>query len=231
MRIRCKPWARPELEACPFFIAEPAAHKNHWQDVFDNDKPIWLELGCGKGGFASQAVVHWQDVNFIAIDIKNEMLVLAKRKIEAALQENNLTDAQVRVMIFNISHMEEAFGEADNIGRIFINFCNPWPKGKHKKRRLTHPRQLVQYKPFLKGELWFKTDDDELFEETLEYLEETGFEVTYLTRDLHNSGFAENLETEHEKMFTEEGKNIKFLIARQKDAVQKDDVQKRGDVL
>ena len=127
-----------------------------------------------------------------------------------------MTAEQVRVMIFNISHMEEAFGENDRIDRIFINFCNPWPKGKHKKRRLTHPRQLVQYKPFLKGELWFKTDDDELFEETLEYLDECGFEVTYLTRDLHHSGFADNLETEHERMFTEEGKNIKFLIARQK---------------
>ncbi len=216
MRIRCKPWARPELEACPFFIAEPAAHKDHWDEVFGNGRPIWLELGCGKGGFASQAVVHWPEVNFIAIDIKNEMLVLAKRKIEAALQEHNMTAEQVRVMIFNISHMEEAFGANDRIDRIFINFCNPWPKGKHKKRRLTHPRQLVQYKPFLKGELWFKTDDDALFEETLEYLEECGFEVTYLTRDLHGSGFAENLETEHERMFTEEGKNIKFLIARQK---------------
>ena len=222
MRIRCKPWARPELEACPFFIADPKAHRNHWSEVFGNDRPIWLELGCGKGGFASQAVVHWKDVNFVAIDIKNEMLVLAKRKIEAALQENDMTADQVRVMIFNISHMEEAFGPEDSIGRIFINFCNPWPKGKHKKRRLTHPRQLRQYLPFLKGELWFKTDDDELFEETLEYLDECGFTVTYLTRDLHGSGFTENLETEHERMFAEEGKLIKFLIAHP--AAQEGDV-------
>lgn len=216
MRIRCKPWARPELEACPFFIAEPAAHKGHWQEVFGNDKPIWLELGCGKGGFASQAVIRWQDANLIAIDIKNEMLVLAKRKIEEALKENQLTAESVRVMILNISHIEEVFGEEDGIDRIFINFCNPWPKPKHKKRRLTHPRQLVQYKQFLKGELWFKTDDDELFEETLEYLEENGFSIKYLTRDLHSSGFADNLETEHERMFTEVGKQIKFLTAEQK---------------
>lgn len=214
MRIRCKPWARPELEQSHFFIREPKEKRGHWAEEFGNGKPIWLELGCGKGGFASQAVVRWQDVNFIAVDIKNEMLVLAKRKIEAALKENALTDEQVRVMIFNISHIEEAFAPEDRIDRIFINFCNPWPKGKHKKRRLTHPRQLAQYKPFLRGEIWFKTDDDGLFEETLEYLAETGFEVTYLTRDLHHSGFAENLVTEHEMMFTEEGKPIKFLIAR-----------------
>lgn len=213
MRIRCKPWARPELESCPFFVSEPRENKNHWADVFKNEKPIYLELGCGKGGFASQAVLHWQDVNFIAVDIKNEMLVLAKRKIEQALADAAPTSDMVRITILNISHIEEAFGERDAIDRIFINFCNPWPKGKHKKRRLTHPRQLVQYKAFLRGDLWFKTDDDELFEETLEYLTETGFRVTYLTRDLHASGFAENLETEHEKMFAEDGKAIKFLIA------------------
>lgn len=213
MRIRCKPWARPELEACPFYIADPRAHKDHWREVFGNDRPIWLELGCGKGGFASQACIRWPDVNFIAVDIKNEMLVLAKRKIEQALADNDMTADRVRVMIFNISHIEEAFGASDPVERIFINFCNPWPKPKHKKRRLTHTRQLVQYKPFLRGELWFKTDDDELFEETLEYLAETGFRVTYLTRNLHASGFADDLETEHERMFTEEGKHIKFLIA------------------
>ena len=213
MRIRCKPWARPELEACPFFINEPIKNRGHWNTVFGNDKPIYLELGCGKGGFASQAVLHWKDVNFIAVDIKNEMLVLAKRKIEQALAGAKLMDAQVRVMIFNISNIRDAFSEEDRIDRIFINFCNPWPKSKHKKRRLTHTRQLEQYRSFLHGEIWFKTDDDELFEESLEYFEEAGFEIKYLTRDLHASDFTENLVTEHEQMFTEEGKHIKFLIA------------------
>ncbi len=218
MRIRCKPWARPELDACPFFIGEPKNHRNHWNAVFGNGKPIYLELGCGKGGFASQAVLHWTDVNFIAVDIKNEMLVLAKRKIEQALAGAKLTDEQVRVMIFNISNISEAFGEEDRIDRIFINFCNPWPKSKHKKRRLTHTHQLQQYKNFLRGEIWFKTDDDALFEESLEYFEEAGFTIRYLTRDLHASEFTENLVTEHEKMFTDEGKNIKFLIAVPKEA-------------
>ncbi len=218
MRIRCKPWARPELDASDFFISDPRQYKNHWQDVFSNHKPIWLELGCGKGGFASQAVVHWPDVNFIAVDIKNEMLVLAKRKIEQALKENAMTTEQVRIMILNINYISEVFGQADPVERIFINFCNPWPKPKHKKRRLTHPRQLSQYQQFLKGELWFKTDDDDLFNESLQYFQETGFEIQYSTRDLHHSDFSENLETEHERMFTEAGKQIKFLIASQKEA-------------
>lgn len=105
----------------------------------------------------------------------------------------------------------------DTVDRIYINFCNPWPKPKHKKKRLTHTKQLMLYREFLKdgGEIYFKTDDDELFNESLKYFEEAGFEVLVKTYDLHNENiFANNIETEHEKMFSEEGKKIKALICR-----------------
>ena len=74
----------------------------------------------------------------------------------------------VKIAIQNIERLDTAFGENDRADRIYINFCNPWGKNKHKKRRLTHTRQLLNYRKFLKGELWFKTDDDELFEESFE---------------------------------------------------------------
>ena len=98
---------------------------------------------------------------------------------------------------------------------IYINFCNPWGREKHKKRRLTHTRQLTHYKTFLKkdGEIFFKTDDDGLFEESLTYFSESGFTLTYITRDLHNSDVKDNIQTEHEKMFSEQGIKIKFCIA------------------
>ncbi|MBQ1829545.1 MAG: tRNA (guanosine(46)-N7)-methyltransferase TrmB, partial [Ruminococcus sp.] len=87
-----------------------------------------------------------------------------------------------------------------------------------KKRRLTYPRKLEMYKSFLSpdAEIRFKTDDDGLFEESVEYFNECGYEITYITRDLHRSGFEGNIMTEHEKMFSDEGKKIKFLIAKQK---------------
>ena len=100
--------------------------------------------------------------------------------------------------------------------RIYINFCNPWSqKAKHRKRRLTHPRQLEQYKTFLApgGEIWFKTDDDSLFADSVHYFEECGFSIRYQTLDLHHSGFEGNIPTEHEAMFSEQGIPIKFLIA------------------
>ncbi len=159
-------------------------------------------------------MLQYPQVNLIALDIKNEMLGLAKRKLEAAYEAAQQPAENVKIAIFNISYISDAFAPEDRVDRIYINFCNPWPRPKHKKRRLTHPRQLMQYKAFLTGELWFKTDDDELFEETLEYLPACGYQITYQTRDLHASGIAENLETEQEKMFTDEGKRIKFLIAQ-----------------
>jgi len=214
MRIRHKPWARPELEACPFFVPQPHEQMGHWTELFpEPEKPLYVELGCGKGGFISQAAPAHPEINFIAMDIKNEMLVLAKRKLEAAYAEKGEAPDNVRIAIQNIERIDTAWDEHDRADRIYINFCNPWPKGKHKKRRLTHTRQLVSYKKFLRGQLWFKTDDDELFDESFEYFAEAGFRIVYSTRDLHAESPYENFVTEHEKMFTEEGKNIKFLIA------------------
>ena len=214
MRIRHKPWAKPELEACPFYIHDPQAQKGKWQELFaDKSKPLYVELGCGKGGFISQAAPAHPDVNFIAMDIKNEMLVLAKRKLEAAYAEKGTEPDNVRIAIQNIERLELAWDENDRADRLYINFCNPWPKAKHKKRRLTHTRQLVNYKKFLRGQLWFKTDDDELFEESFEYFAEAGYRIVYSTHDMHAESPYENFVTEHEKMFSDEGKKIKFLIA------------------
>ncbi len=118
-------------------------------------------------------------------------------------------------MAQEIGLISEILSKEDVVSRIYINFCNPWPKEKHKKRRLTHMRQLEQYKTFLKsqGEIYFKTDDDELFEESLEYFNEAGFRIKYITYDLHNSDVQGNVQTEHENMFSEQGIKIKFLIA------------------
>lgn len=215
MRIRRKPWARPELESCDFYIKNPDELNGKWRAAFVNDNPLHLELGCGKGGFISQKALQNQNINFVAVDIKSEMLGLAKRKLEQAYAEKLLKVENVKLMIKNIEQINMSFSKEDNIDRIYINFCNPWQKAKHKKRRLTHSRQLSKYRDFLNlnSQIWFKTDDDELFNESLEYFDESGFKILYKSFDLHNSDFKENIVTEHENMFTQEGKKIKFLIA------------------
>ena len=143
------------------------------------------------------------------------MLGLSKRNIEQAYEMKN--PQNLFLIRANVERIVDVFGEEDKVDRIYINFCNPWPRGKHNKRRLTHTRQLENYKTFLKedGEIYFKTDNDELFEASIEYLENSGFEIINKTYDLHSEPiFDENIVTEHEEMFSNEGIKIKALIAR-----------------
>lgn len=218
MRIRYKKWARPELEASKFYIDEPEKMKGKWKEFFKNpNNPLYLELGCGKGQFISNLASENLDKNYIAIDLVDAMLGLAKRNVEQVYAEKNMEPENIVLTRYDIERILQILDKEDKIERIYINFCNPWPKGKHRKKRLTHTRQLEKYKQFLtpNGEIYFKTDDDDLFNSTLLYLEETGFEVKAKTYDLHQEPiFEHNIETEHEKMFTEQGIKIKALIAQ-----------------
>ncbi len=218
MRIRYKKWARPELEASEFYIDNPEEYKGKWKETFNNkENPIHLELGCGKGQFISQLASNNLDKNYIAIDLVDAMLGLAKRNVEQVYLEKDMKPENVKLTRYDIERILNIFEEKDEIERIYINFCNPWPKGKHRKKRLTHTRQLEKYKQFLvpNGEIYFKTDDDDLFNSSLIYFEESDFEILNKTYDLHNEPiFEHNIETEHEKMFSEQGIKIKALIAK-----------------
>ena len=221
MRIRYKKWARPELEASEFYEDEPEKWKGKWKEHYDDSrKPFMLELGCGKGQFISKLAVENQNINFLAIDLVDAMLGLAKRNIEQEYKNENLEPKNVIITRFDIERINLILDKKDEVERIYINFCNPWPKGKHRKKRLTHSKQLEKYKEFLKpnAEVYFKTDDDGLFESSLTYFEESGFEIIKNTYDLHEEPiFEKNIETEHEKMFSEQGIRIKALIARLKE--------------
>lgn len=217
MRIRFKAWARPELEASKFYIDNPENYKGKWKALFNNDNPIHLELGCGKGSFISKIAVQNQNINYIAIDLVDAMLGLAKRNIEETYKEANKDVENVYITRYDIERILNIFSEEDCIKRIYINFCNPWPRGKHRKKRLTHTRQLEKYKEFLSkgGEIFFKTDDDGLFNDSLTYFKESGFTILDKTYDLENTpNFWNNIMTEHEKMFMDQGIKIKALKAQ-----------------
>ena len=151
------------------------------------------------------------------------MLGLAKRNVEQIYQEKNIEPDNIVLTRFDIERILMILETKDNIQRIYINFCNPWPKGKHRKKRLTHTRQLEKYKQFLSkdGEIYFKTDDDDLFNSSLGYFNDSGFEIISKTYDLHSEPiFENNIETEHEKMFSEQGIKIKALIAKMRQVGQ-----------
>ncbi len=218
MRIRRKPWAVPELEACGFFIKTPGEHRGAWKKAFSKNQPLHLELGCGKGGFISQIAVKNPEINYIAVDIKSEMLGLAKRNVEREFGKGNFPQ-NVLLTSYDVERLSDIFSENDRVERIYINFCNPWPKAKHNKHRLTHTKQLMTYRNFLVdgGEIRFKTDDDGLFLSSQRYFKEAGFDITYITHDLHAEKRPDNILTEHERMFSSDGIKIKYLTARKEE--------------
>ena len=223
MRIRYKKWARPELEASKFYIDEPEKMKGKWKEFFKNpNNPLHLELGCGKGQFISNLASENLDKNYIAIDLIDAMLGLAKRNVEQVYTEKNMEPENIVLTRYDIERILQILDKEDKIERIYINFCNPWPKGKHRKKRLTHTRQLEKYKQFLEkdGCIYFKTDDDNLFTDSLTYFKEAGFDLEKVTYNLaEEKNFwngEEIIETDHEKMFKEQGIKIKAAIAKKK---------------
>ena len=216
MRIRHKPWAQPELDASSIYIRNPHDCYGKWKDAFENpNQEMHLELGCGRGTFIAKKAVKNPDINYLAIDIKSDMLGYANRNVQHEYMMANRTTNNILMCTFDIERIALIISEEDTFSRIYINFCNPWPKDRHKKRRLTHTKQLTNYKKFLKkgGQIFFKTDDDELFTESLDYFKECGFRLDFITYDMTENSLPDNIITEHEKMFMDEGIKIKGLIA------------------
>ncbi len=227
MHMRTKKWAKPELAVCPYFTDEPETKRGHWRAQFEREQPLYLELGCGKGVSTAAMVKDNPTINYVAVDITCNVLGDTRRNIEKAFDGEPVKN--VIIARYDISYIEKVFAPEDRVERIYINFCNPWTKRpKYAKRRLTHPRQLMQYREFLVdgGEIWFKTDDDALFEESLPYFDACGFELRYQTGDLHAAGVTPNYVSEHEMKFTALGVPIKFArFAKKPGKVELDPVR------
>lgn len=214
MRMRTKPWARPELAACEYFISEPKQFYGRWNAQFAAAQPIHLEVGCGKGVFLAEMAACCPGVNYIGVDLSSDILGVARRNIQKRFGDRAVEN--VILTRFNVEQCGSVFSREDMIERLYICFCNPWPRNKHKKRRLTHPRQLENYKRFLTpgAQVHFKTDDPSLFADSKRYFKECGFQIVYQTKDLHSSDYPHNILTEHEIMFSAQGIPIQFLIAK-----------------
>ena len=215
MRIRKKKWAEPELALCRYYINDPEPYRGRWKEFFGNNKPIELEIGCGKCTFVAEKAKRHPDTNFIAMDIKSDMLGVGRRNIERIFAECGKSPDNIALVRCNVESIDKAIADEDKIAVMYINFCNPWPRLKHQKRRLTYPRKLMMYRDFLTDDavIYFKTDNDELFEDSIAYFEGAGYHIRKLTRDLHHSDVRDNIVTEHEQMFTDEGIPIKYLEA------------------
>ncbi|MGN0711745.1 MAG: tRNA (guanosine(46)-N7)-methyltransferase TrmB [Anaerovoracaceae bacterium] len=188
-------------------VDEPKSMKGRWKELFGNDNEIYLELGCGKGQFSSKQAKAHPDRNYIAVEGHETVVLRALEKAEAAEIQN------IRFVLQYIQDITEFFEEGELAG-IYLNFSDPWPKERHAKRRLTHTRYLKGYEKVVKsgGFVEFKTDNDDLFEFSMEEIEANGYEVTEFSRDLHTTRFeSKNFTTEYEEKFKAQGKNINYV--------------------
>ena len=204
MRLRNIPGAESALREYPAFVDNPVSYKGRWKDRFGNDNPIHIEIGCGKGRFINTLAERHPDVNFIAVELKAEVVLRAVQRTEYR-EIPNLAFVQ-----FDASKLTELFADHE-VSRLYLNFSDPWPKTRHAKRRLTYASFLQTYRQVLKedGEIHLKTDNEPLFEFSLNQFAGEHFQMRNITFDLHQSKLAaDNVMTEYEERFSSRGQRI-----------------------
>lgn len=208
MRMRKKPNLVPRMERCAAtLITDPEALRGHWLEHFPGHQALHLELGCGKGRFTVETAAAEPDVLLIAVEkVPDAMVVAMERAAGAGLRNVFFID-------IDANQLPEIFDQGE-VDRIYVNFCDPWPPKRQAKRRLTHGNFLKLYRKVLKdnGQIHFKTDNDPLFEWSIEEIPQFGFELSEVTRDLHANGQC-GVMTDYEAKFYAEGKNINRCVA------------------
>lgn len=210
MRMRKKKHTSARMAQCAAFLVQsPGQYKGKWNEPFGNANPIHLEIGCGKGGFITTLAQITPDVNFVALERERDCLVLALEKTAALALPNLLFIAGDAALLGEYF----APGECE---RIYLNFSDPWPKSRHAKRRLTYRSFLEIYQQILceNGEIILKTDNLPLFEFSLSELRYCGFVVSDISYNLQNTELQDNVITEYEAHFREQGLSICRCRAR-----------------
>lgn len=211
MRLRNVKGSRDTIADSEFVIHDEKNHRGQWNKVFGNDNPINIEIGMGKGMFITEMARRNPDINYIGIEKYSSVLVRAIEKRELEEDMKNLFFIRM-----DAEEIEEVFGN-EEVAYIYLNFSDPWPKDRHAKRRLTSDRFLNRYKNILTkdGAIQFKTDNVMLFDFSLESIEESGWKIDAMSRDLHHSEYNEgNVMTEYEKKFSEMGNPINMVRFR-----------------
>lgn len=206
MRLRRKPWIDEAIKEYESFLHLDGAeaYKGTWRTLFkEPTAPLWVELGTGKGNFISQMAVLHPEINFIGIEIQVGVLYYAGKKCAEAEVHN------VQLLRFDVAKLEDIFA-AGEVDRFFINFCDPWPKSRHAKRRLTYRTFLDRYARLLKdgGQVCFKSDNAGLFDFTLDEFRACGWPLSEVTYDLHHSDILNEAMTEYEAKFSAKGQPI-----------------------
>ena len=210
MRVRYDKNADKTLEENDIYIQEPLQNIGKWQQEFENENLLHLEIGMGKGNFIINMAKQFPDINFIGMERNKTILAKAVKKIE----KEGITN--IRVISSDAQQLKEIFASKE-LDKIYLNFSDPWPKNKHYKRRLTYREFLDLYDYVLKNDsiVEFKTDNQILFEFTILEVCNTGRQMEYISLDLHNTEEF-NIMTEYEEKFSKKGNRIYKLVWKNK---------------
>ena len=208
MRMRKKPNLIPRMERCSaVLLREPEALRGRWLEEFPGFRALHVELGCGKGRFTADTAEQNPDVLLIAVEKVPDAMVVGMERVTDRGLEN------VRFLDFDARNLMDIFAPGE-VSRIYTNFPDPWKKSRQKKRRLTFGAFLALYAQAMPvgGEIWFKSDNDPLFEWSLGEFQSQGWELRELTRDLHEHGPV-GVMTDYEAKFYAEGVTINRVVA------------------
>lgn len=214
MRLRNIPGSREAIASSDFVIHEDVMteKKGHWNEVFGNSLPIYIEVGMGKGQFITRMASMHPDRNFIGIEKYSSVLIRALEKRGQMADLHNLYFLRMEA-----EDLPQVFAPGEAAG-IYLNFSDPWPKDRHAKRRLPSKEFLARYDQILapEGRIEFKTDNRDLFKFSLVQAEEAGWTVEQLTWDLHHDPamMEGNVMTEYEERFSAKGNPIHKVILR-----------------
>ena len=224
MRIRHIKGAEEYIEQSPFVINEPQSFQGRWKEaVFGNQNPLYLEVGMGMGQFIRTHAQQHPEYNYIGFEINSTVLYKALRRYlelrEGAGQPAEPEASNLRFIRQDARFLAEDFGPGE-VDRIYLNFSDPWPKDKNANKRLTSPVFMKLYDKILRpdGIIEFKTDNEGLFDYSLESIPECGWELAAVTRDLHGDPELSkgNIMTEYEEKFSKKGNPIYKLIAKRR---------------
>ena len=217
MRLRNIPGSAERIEKNEFCVQSPKEHKGRWSEVFGNDNPIHIEIGMGKGRFLMDLAKKNPGINYIGIEMYSSVLVKAIDKAEE-LKNQGCTEFNFRFIRMDAREIADVFAYGE-VGRIYLNFSDPWPKDRHAKRRLTSVQFLKRYEEILPKDsvIEFKTDNKDLFDFSLEQAKEADWKIRAFTYDLHNDAVMNegNIMTEYEEKFSAMGNSIHKMIISQ----------------
>lgn len=208
MRLKHVKGADEIIKNGTYYVPNPKEYRGKWNSLFENSNPIYIEIGTGKGDFLIENACRYPNINYIGIERFDSVMVRAIQK------SNDLKLKNFKLIRMNAEKIEDIFNREVDV--IYLNFSDPWPKDRHAKRRLTSPIFLEKYYSIFKdvNHIILKTDNDYLFEYSLESLKEYGYIINDSTRDLYHSKYIEsNISTEYEKKFVNLGMKINYLDA------------------